>query len=102
MQDAFKTVGIFPLISSEDILEQSPGFVYGAQPDGAGFMRNPDGEGYIMLNNHEINQSVSRVYLDKNLKPVKGEYIIDYTGGAKDSALQHWPLLKNMVSAPCS
>lgn len=83
MQDAFKTVGIFPLISSEDILEQSPGFVYGAQPDGAGFMRNPDGEGYIMLNNHEINQSVSRVYLDKNLKPVKGEYIIDYTGGAK-------------------
>lgn len=83
MQDAFKTVGIFPLISSEDVLEQSPGFVYGAQPDGAGFMRNPNGEGYIMLNNHEINQSVSRVYLDKNLKPVKGEYIIDYTGGAK-------------------
>lgn len=83
MQDAFKGVSIFPLISSEDVLAQSPSFVYGAQPDGAGFMRNPDGEGYIMLNNHEINQSVSRVYLDKNLKPVKGDYIIDYTGGAK-------------------
>jgi len=83
MQDAFKSVNIFPLISSEDILEQSPAFIYGAQPDGAGFMRNPDGKGYIMLNNHEINQSVSRVYLDRNLKPIKGDYIIDYTGGAK-------------------
>ncbi len=83
MMNGFTGVNIFPLISSEDVLEQSPGFIYGAQPDGAGFMRNPNGEGYIMLNNHEINQSVSRVYLDKNLKPVKGDYIIDYTGGAK-------------------
>lgn len=83
MMNGFTGVNIFPLISSEDVLEQSPGFIYGAQPDGAGFMRNPDGEGYIMLNNHEINQSVSRVYLDKNLKPVKGDYIIDYTGGVK-------------------
>lgn len=34
-----------------------------------------------MINNHEILQSVSRVYLDKNFKPVKGEYIVDSEGG---------------------
>ncbi len=83
MMDEFSGVKTFPLISSEDVLVQSPGFIYGAQPDGAGFLKTPDGIGYVMVNNHEINQSVSRVYLDKNLKPVKSEYIIDYTGGAK-------------------
>lgn len=77
----FDQVKINTLISSDDVLEQSPGFVYGAQPDGAGFMRNPNGDGYIMVTNHEILQSVSRVYLDKTLKPVKGEYIVDGAGG---------------------
>lgn len=74
-------VDILPLISSEDRLAESPSFVYGAQPDGGGLIKNPDGEGYIMLNNHEIIQSVSRVYLDKTFKPVKGEYIVDAVGG---------------------
>ncbi len=77
----FGNIKINTLISSDDVLEQSPNFVYGAQPDGAGMMRNPNGEGYIMITNHEILQSVSRVYLDKNMKPVKGEYIVDGAGG---------------------
>lgn len=72
---------ISTLISSSDKLSQSPSFVYGAQPDGAGFMKNPEGEGYIMITNHEILQSVSRVYLDKTFKPVKGDYIVDGLGG---------------------
>lgn len=77
----FENVKIYPLISSDDTLSGSPAFRYGAQPDGAGMMKDPAGDGYIMINNHEILFSVSRVYLDKNLKPVKGEYIVDAEGG---------------------
>ncbi|WP_044219304.1 PhoX family protein [Chitinophaga pinensis] len=78
----FDNLKIYPLISSDDTLPGSPAFRYGAQPDGAGMMKDPNGEGYIMINNHEILFSVSRVYLDKFLKPVKGEYIVDAEGGS--------------------
>lgn len=77
----FENLKITTLISSDDVLPESPNFIFGAQPDGAGIMKNPSGEGFIMINNHEILQSVSRVYLDKNFKPVKGEYIVDSDGG---------------------
>ncbi|MHA6246479.1 PhoX family protein [Pontibacter sp. CAU 1760] len=77
----FEGISVNTLLSSDDVLEESPDFVYGAQPDGAGMLRNPSGEGYIMVTNHEILQAVSRVYLDKNLKPLKGEYIVDGAGG---------------------
>ncbi len=77
----FESLEITTLISSDDVLEQSPGFIFGGQPDGAGIIRNPTGEGFIMLSNHEVNRSVSRVFLDNTLKPVKGEYIVNYDGG---------------------
>jgi hypothetical protein len=78
----FENLQILPLISSDDVLTQSPGFVFGPQPDGAGLLKNPAAEGgFVLINNHEIAQSVSRVYLDKTFKPVKGEYILDYNGG---------------------
>lgn len=77
----FEKLEIFSLISSEDQLKDSPDFVFGGQPDGAGFMKDPKGDGYLMITNHEIMQSVSRVYLDKTFKPVKGEYIVDGIGG---------------------
>lgn len=77
----FDDLKMYTLIGSDDILSQTPSFVFGAQPDGAGLLKNPDGEGYIMINNHEILRSVSRVYLDKNLNPTKGEYIVDAEGG---------------------
>lgn len=78
----FESLQILPLISSDDVLAQSPGFVFGPQPDGAGLLKNPGTDGgYVLINNHEIAQSVSRVYLDKTFKPVKGEYILDYNGG---------------------
>ena len=80
-QAGFENLQISSLISSSDVLTQSPNFIYGAQPDGAGFMKDPNGDGYIMITNHEILKSVSRVYLDKTLKPVKGEYIVDAIGG---------------------
>lgn len=74
-------IKISSLISSDDQLAQSPSFVFGAQPDGAGLMKDPAGSGYIMINNHEIHRAVSRVYLDESFRPVKGEYILDFEGG---------------------
>lgn len=77
----FEDLKITTLISSDDVLPESPDFIFGAQPDGAGMLKNPDGNGFILINNHEILQSVSRVYLNNELKPVKGEYIVDSDGG---------------------
>lgn len=77
----FEDMQITSLISSSDVLPQSPSFVFAGQPDGAGFMKDPNSDGYIMIANHEISQSVSRVYLDKTFKPVKGDYIVNSLGG---------------------
>jgi hypothetical protein len=54
MFPAYNSVGINTLISSDDVLEKSKGFIFGAQPDGAGLLRNPDGKGFVLINNHEI------------------------------------------------
>ena len=81
MMPGFENVQINTLITGDDVLPESPGFVFGAQPDGAGLLKNPNGKGYIMINNHEILFSVSRVYLDETFKPLKGEYIVDAEGG---------------------
>ncbi len=80
-KEGFEKLQITSIISSPDVLPQSPAFIYGAQPDGAGFMKDPNSDGYIMITNHEILKSVSRVFFDKTLKPVKGEYIVDAIGG---------------------
>lgn len=80
-KEGFEDLVITSLISSPDVLAQSPNFRYGAQPDGAGFMKDPNSDGYVMITNHEILKSVSRVFFDKTLKPVKGEYIVDAVGG---------------------
>lgn len=77
----FDKLAINTLISSSDELSQSPDFVFAGQPDGSGFMKDPSSDGYLMITNHEITKSVSRLYLDKTFKPVKGEYIVDGVGG---------------------
>lgn len=89
----FEGLNLLPLISSDDKLAESPGFIYGGQPDGAGLMKDPNSDGYLMITNHEILQSVSRVYLDKNMKPLKGEYIVDGTGG-------QWRLCSATLATP--
>jgi hypothetical protein len=75
------TVSAYTLISSSDTIPGYPGFIYGGSPDGQGFLKNPDGSGYIMVTNHENTYAISRVYLDKKLDPVKGEYIVNTDGG---------------------
>ena len=69
----FEDLSINTLISSSDVLSGTPNFVFAGQPDGMGIMKDPNSDGYLMITNHEITQSVSRVYLDKTFKPFKGE-----------------------------
>ena len=90
---AFNNIGVNTLISSDDVLEGSPDFIFGAQPDGAGLLKNPDGKGYLLIDNHEILRSISRVYLDETFKPVKGEYIVDADGG-------QWRLCSATMATP--
>jgi secreted PhoX family phosphatase len=78
---AFSGVSAYTLISSSDTIPGYPNFVFGGAPDGQGFLKNPDGSGYIMVTNHENTWAISRVYLDKKLNPVKGEYIVNTDGG---------------------
>jgi hypothetical protein len=73
-------VQAFPLISSDDALPESPGYVFGGSADGAGILRDGDG-GYTLLVNHEGNFSVSRITLDRDFRPLKGEYVIQSQWG---------------------
>ncbi len=73
-------VEIFSAVSSDDVLPDSPNFVFGGSADGAGLIRNTDGT-FTLLTNHEDNFAVSRVSFDKTFKPIKGEYVVNSTFG---------------------
>ncbi len=79
-QAGFENLELFSLIGSDDVLPQSPDFVFGGSADGSGLLNNADGT-FSMLINHEDNFAVSRITLDKTFKPVKGEYILNSDGG---------------------
>jgi secreted PhoX family phosphatase len=81
MAPEFSSVKIHTLVSSEDIIPNSNNMVFGGAPDGQGFIKNPDGSGYIMVTNHENTWAVSRLYLNKKLDIVKGDYIVNTDGG---------------------
>lgn len=85
-------VEIFPLIGSDDKLEQSPNFVFGGSADGTGMLRNTDGT-FTLLVNHEDNFAVSRITFDKTFRPVKGEYILNSDGGT-------WRLCSATMATP--
>ncbi|MFM8912312.1 MAG: hypothetical protein ACKOE6_05235, partial [Flammeovirgaceae bacterium] len=48
MAPEFSSVGVHTLVSSEDAIPNSGDMIYGGAPDGQGFIKNPDGSGYIM------------------------------------------------------
>lgn len=81
MASEFSGVGVFTLVSSEDVIPNTDNMVYGGAPDGQGFIANPDGSGYIMVTNHENTWAVSRLFLDKKLNITKGDYIVNTNGG---------------------
>lgn len=87
----FEKLNIHSLISSDDTLKQSPDFRFGGSADGAGLIK--DKNGYSLIVNHEDNFSVSRISLDKMLKPVKGEYILNSDGG-------QWRLCSSTLATP--
>lgn len=80
----FESLEVYSLISSDDTLEGSPNFIFGGSADGAGLLplRNtPNGRMFTYVVNHEDNYAVSRIYLDETFKPVRGEYLLNSTGG---------------------
>ncbi|SFD83035.1 ATP--guanido phosphotransferase [Spirosoma endophyticum] len=50
-------IKLYSLLSSDDQLEQSPGYVFGGSADGAGIFQNPD-KTYTVLVNNEDNFAV--------------------------------------------
>ncbi|MEX6626068.1 PhoX family protein [Tenacibaculum salmonis] len=74
----FTDLKITPLLSSEDIIPSSPDFVYGSMADGAGLLPEADGT-FTLINNIEADYSIARIKLNKNLRPVSAEYILNAT-----------------------
>lgn len=85
-------IEMYRLISSDDVLPQSPSFIFGGSADGMGLVKNADGT-FTLLTNHEDNFSVSRVTLDNSFKPVKGEYIMNSNAGI-------WRLCSGTMAKP--
>jgi hypothetical protein len=79
-QVGFENLELFSLIASDDVLAESPNFVFGGSADGSGLLKNTDGT-FTFLVNHEDNFAVSRVTFDKTFKPTKGEYLLNSNGG---------------------
>ena len=84
----FESLQVNSLVGSDDVLPLSPGFIFGGSADGAGLLRlGQSGFGdvadarYALLVNHEDNYAVSRLLLDRQLRPIKGEYILNSNGG---------------------
>jgi hypothetical protein len=84
MTSQFSYVDVYSLISSTDTL--SNGFrLVGAQ-DGAGFVADPDGDGYIYVVNAEDDYAISRIRFDANLNAVEGDWLLN--AGVADFARQ--------------
>ncbi len=73
---AFVNLKISPILSSEDVIPNTPDFVYGSMADGAGLIDNGD-DTFTLINNIEADYSIARIILNKNLRPISGEYILN-------------------------
>ncbi len=80
VKNVMSGVEVFSLISSDDRIPGSPNFVFGGAADGAGILKNSDGT-FTLLTEHEDNYAVSRVTLDKNFKPIAGDYVMTSSQG---------------------
>lgn len=84
MTSQFNFVDVYSLISSTDTL--SNGFQLVGAQDGAGFLVDPSGSGYIIISNAEDDYAVSRIRLDENLNPIEGDWLLN--SGVADFARQ--------------
>ena len=76
LDPAFSSVKVYSLLSSGDVLMDSPDFVYGSMADGAGLIKEDDGT-FTLINNLEADYSIARITFDETFKPMKGEYILN-------------------------
>lgn len=91
-QAGFEKLQLFSIISSDDVLPESPNYIFGGSADGSGLLKNSDGT-FTFLVNHEDNFSVSRISFDKTFKPIKGEYLLNSIGGT-------WRLCSATMATP--
>ncbi len=84
----FSAVTVTPLISSLDELPTSNGeqFILGGSADGAGMILNPTTGNYELMVNCEDHYSVARITLNADLKPIKGDYMLN--SGVSDVSRQ--------------
>lgn len=75
---SFVGLKITPILSSEDIIPNSPDFVYGSMADGAGLLPETDGT-FTLINNIEADYSIARIKLNENLRPISAAYILNAT-----------------------
>ncbi|CAL2094591.1 alkaline phosphatase PhoX [Tenacibaculum sp. 190524A05c] len=78
----FVGLKITPILSSEDVIPNTPDFVYGSMADGAGLLAEADGT-FTLINNIEADYSIARIKLNKNLRPYYGEYILNAAATAE-------------------
>lgn len=71
----FNFVKAYSLISSSDTL--SNGFILVGAQDGAGFLKDPNSDGYMYLVNAEDDYAVSRIMFDKYMNPISGEWMLN-------------------------
>lgn len=84
IQPQFNFVKAYSLISTRDTL--SNGFQLVGAQDGAGFLNDPNSDGYIYLSNAEDDYGVARIKLDANLNPIEGDWLLN--SGVADFARQ--------------
>jgi hypothetical protein len=80
--DQFINLRISTLLTSEDIIPNTPNFIYGSMADGAGLINNGDNT-FTLINNIEADYSIARILLNENLRPYNGEYILNATATAE-------------------
>jgi len=78
----FLGLKITPILSSEDVIPNTPDFVYGSMADGAGLLAEADGT-FTLINNIEADYSIARIKLNKDLRPIAGDYILNAAATAE-------------------
>ncbi|WP_299715577.1 alkaline phosphatase PhoX [uncultured Tenacibaculum sp.] len=82
LRSEFASASVTPILSSEDVIPGAPDFIYGSMADGAGLLKNGNGT-FTLINNIEADYSIARITLTKDLKPAKGEYILNAAATAE-------------------
>ena len=84
LKSQFNFVKAYSLVSSRDTL--SNGFQLVGAQDRVGFLRDPNGPGYIYLSNAEDDYAIARIRFDEFMNPIEGDWVLN--SGVDDFARQ--------------